>query len=55
MRYQLSGSTILFIDKFYGRKKLKELLCFTKKSEVLKALNCTEEKFLHDWNDFLMK
>lgn len=55
MRYQLSGSTILFIDKTYGRKKLMELLPFTKKSEVLAALHCSEKKFVHDWEAFLLQ
>lgn len=55
MRYQLSGSTVLFIDKAYGRKKLMELLPFTKKSEVLAALGSSEDHFLHDWKEFMLQ
>lgn len=54
MRYQLSGSVILFIDKTYGRKKLISLLPFTKLSEVLSELDTTEEKLLARWNAFFL-
>lgn len=55
LRYQLSGSTILFIDKTYGRKKLMKLLPYTKKSEVIAELNTSEEKFVQAWKQFLLK
>lgn len=54
MRYQLSGSIVMYIDKTYGRKKLISLFPFTKKSEVLFALNITEEKLLVDWKNFML-
>jgi len=55
MRYQLSGSVLLFVDKIYGRKKLISLLPFTKKSEILSELNTTEERLMADWKAFLLK
>ena len=55
MRYQLSGSAVMFIDKTFGRKKLISLLPFTKKSEVLSALNISEVLLLSDWKNFMMK
>jgi hypothetical protein len=55
MRYQQSGCMVMFIDKTYGRKKLISLLLFTRKSEVLSALNVTEEKLLSDWKNYLLK
>ena len=55
MRYQLSGSVVLFIDKKYGRKKLISVLPLTKKSEVLAALNISEQSLLKDWATFMLK
>ena len=52
MKYALSGSVIMYIDHFYGRNKLKELLKYNKKTEVLNSLNTTEQKLLTGWNDY---
>ena len=55
MRYGLSGSLVMYIDKHYGTKKLKELLVFNKKEQVLIALNTTENDLLKSWADFITK
>lgn len=55
LRYQLSGSVVMYIDKTYGRKKLRSLLPFTKKSEIFPALGITEEALLSSWENFLLK
>jgi len=52
-RYWLSGSMVMFIDKKFGRKKLISLLSFTRKKDLLEALNLNEEKLLTDWRAFL--
>ena len=53
LKYGLSGSAVLFIDKRYGRAKLKELLPFTKKTELLRHLNTTEAQLLTDWKNYV--
>jgi hypothetical protein len=55
LRYPLSASAVMYIDKTFGRKKLFALLHFTRKSEVLSALLMNEEKFLADWKIFMLK
>ncbi|HXD94077.1 MAG TPA: hypothetical protein VNX01_12760, partial [Bacteroidia bacterium] len=42
LKYGLSGSVVMFIDKKYGRAKLKQLLPLTKKSDLLSVLKITE-------------
>lgn len=53
LKYGLSGSVVMYIDKTYDRAKLKGLLRFNKKTEILSALNTTEEKLLSDWKIFI--
>lgn len=53
LKYGLSGTTVMFIDKKYGRKKLIELLKYNKKTEILVALEITEAKFIEEWKMFL--
>ena len=55
MKYGLSGSIVMYIDNKYGRGKLKQLLPFNKKTEILQALNITESKLLEDWSNYMMK
>lgn len=52
-RYGLSGSMVLYIDKTFGREKLKSLLPLATKAEVLKTLGVGEEKMLSDWKKFI--
>jgi hypothetical protein len=55
LKYGLSGSVVMFIDNHLGRTKLSELLKFNKKTEVLGALQITEEKLLKDWKDYILR
>jgi hypothetical protein len=54
LKYGLSGSVVMYIDHKYGRGKLKELLPFSKKTEILHALNVTESKLLEDWSNYVI-
>lgn len=53
LKYGLSGSVIMFIDHRFGRKKIKELLPFTKKTEILSALGLTETELLEEWKKYV--
>jgi hypothetical protein len=55
LKYGLSGSMVMFIDSKYGRTRLKELLPFNKKTEILQSLKITEEELLQAWTDYIMK
>ncbi len=54
LKYGLSGSVVMYIDHHYGRAKLKALLPFNKKSEVLKSLKTTETELLNGWKNYLV-
>lgn len=54
-RYGLSGSVVLYIDKKYGRAKLKELLSYAKKTEILSAIGATETQLLDQWKNFMQQ
>ena len=53
LRYGLSGSAVLFIDKKYGRDIIKNLLPFNKKTEILNSLKISESEFLHEWQELI--
>jgi hypothetical protein len=55
LKYGLSGSLVMYIDNRYGRIKLKQLLKFNKKSEILSLLNITEPELLSEWKIFIEK
>jgi hypothetical protein len=55
LKYGLSGSVVLYIDKKYGRVKLKELLPLTKKLEILSILNTPETEFLSGWKNYIQR
>ncbi len=55
LRYSLSGSVVMFIDKKYGRKKLTELLKFNRKSEILSSLHISEAELLSEWKNYMQK
>ncbi|MEI7662862.1 MAG: hypothetical protein WCK34_11705 [Bacteroidota bacterium] len=54
LKYGLSGSIVLFIDRKYGRTKLKELLKFNKKSDILTSLNISEPELLTEWKEYIL-
>ena len=53
-KYGLSGSVVWFIDKRFGRAKLKQLLTFNHIDQVMQALNTTESDLLRDWKKFVL-
>jgi hypothetical protein len=53
LKYALSGSMVMYIDKKYGRKKLGELLKYNKKTEILHALSISEDDLLAGWDKYL--
>jgi hypothetical protein len=53
IKYGLSGSIVMFIDNKYGRIKLKELLPFNKKSEILSMLKTSEPELLDEWKKYI--
>jgi hypothetical protein len=55
LRYGLSGSVVMYIDNKYGRLKLKEILPFNKKADLLSKLNTTETELLEGWKKFMLE
>jgi hypothetical protein len=55
LKYGLSGSLVMYIDKKYGREKLKELLPFNRKSEIFTVLNTKEAELLNEWKKYIQK
>jgi hypothetical protein len=53
LKYGLSGSIVMFVDKKYGRTKLKELLKYNKKQQILDTLQTTEEDLLSGWREYM--
>jgi len=53
LKYGLAGSMVMYIDHQYGRSKLKELLKFNKKSEILGSINITEADLLSGWKKYI--
>lgn len=55
LKYGLSGSVVMYIDSKYGRARLKGLLPFNKKQEILSSLNTTEEDLLKGWRTYIQQ
>lgn len=55
LKYGLSASVVMFIDKKYGRKKLQQLLPLNKKVQLLDALSITETGLLQAWQNYLQQ
>jgi hypothetical protein len=53
LRYGLSGSVVMYLDSFYGRNRLKELLKFKTKEEMLGALQISEGDLLSGWKKYM--
>lgn len=53
LKYGFSGSLVMFVDKKYGREKLKGLLKFKTRTQVLGALKTNEKTLLKSWADFI--
>lgn len=54
LRYGLSGSVVTYIDKKFGREKLKQLLPFNKKDQVLNSLGVSESELINGWKEYIM-
>jgi hypothetical protein len=52
-RYGLAGSVVRFIDNKFGRTALLNVLAFRKKSEVLEALQTSEQELIAGWSEML--
>ncbi len=53
LKYGLSGSVALYLDRRYGRQQLLALLALTEKQQVLEVLGCSEETLVADWEGFM--
>lgn len=53
LKYGLSGSIVMFIADKYKKHQLGQLLPFNKKTQILKALNTTEEILLKEWKEYI--
>lgn len=49
LRYDVWGSIVGFLDRSYGRGKLRELLAFSNRKAIFSSLGCSEEGLLRDW------
>lgn len=53
-RYGVSGSLVQYIDKTYGREKVKQMLKGVSESELLGMLNLSEKTLLEQWREFVL-
>jgi hypothetical protein len=54
LKYALSGTMVMYIDKRYGRTKVKELLQYNRKQKILQALGITEINLLSKWKEYTL-
>ena len=54
LRYSMMGSLVMYIDRNYGRAKLKGLLPLDSQKEILSSLGVTEVPFLDRWKLFML-
>jgi hypothetical protein len=52
LKYGLSGSMVMYIDKTYGRKKIIKLLQINSLAGLLRELNTSEEVLISGWTHF---
>lgn len=55
LKYGLSGSLVMYIDKKYGRGKLITLLPLNNRSDLLSALDIKEAELLIEWENYILK
>jgi hypothetical protein len=53
LRYGLSGTVVMYLDKQYGKEKMFELLKYNTLQEVLNSLNTTESEIIRGWNSYI--
>jgi len=54
LKYALSGTMVMYIDKRYGRTKLKGLLKYNEKQKILQTLGVTETNLLSAWREYMV-
>lgn len=54
LKYALSGTMVMYIDKKYGRSKIKDLLRFNEEQGILQTLGITEIKLLSGWKEYML-
>lgn len=54
LRYGLSGSMVMYLDKTYGRDKITDLLKFNTLSAVLESLGTSESEILNGWKSYML-
>jgi hypothetical protein len=54
LKYGFSGSMVMFIDNKFGLDKLKDLLIFNRKTDLLNSLGTTEAELLTEWKSFIL-
>lgn len=51
-KYGLSGSMLMYIDKKWGRSKIKEILKYQSLRQVLESLAVSESQLIEGWSSF---
>ncbi|MBV6480055.1 MAG: hypothetical protein HGGPFJEG_02869 [Ignavibacteria bacterium] len=51
LKYGLSGTVVLYLDKKFGREQIISLLNFNNIEELLNTLNTTEFEIMNGWRD----
>ncbi len=53
LRYGLSGTVVMYLDKRYGRDKLVSLLEYNSITELMDSLETTESDIIAGWKNYL--
>lgn len=53
LKYGLSGSVVMYLDKICTRTKLIQLLKYNKLADLLLSLNITESALLDGWKKYI--
>lgn len=53
LRYNIMGSLVLYVDRTFGRKKLKALMEVNSQTAILSSLGQSEQVFLTGWRRFV--
>lgn len=53
LRYGLSGTMVMYLDKKYGREKLTSLLKYNNITDLLNSLKTTESEIVQEWQDYI--
>lgn len=53
LKYGLSGTVVLYLDKQFGTEKIGALLKYNKLEDLLNDLNITEQELLNGWRAYM--